>query len=163
MTQSTSADPLARFTDKEMAYHEAGHAVIHAKHGGTINRISIVRTDSRRGVHISPLPAPEPLDEAAARRTIQTLMGGEVAHYLLRDEKKEVPDSLDRERALQSARKVTASDSAANTLVAEGWDEALALLREPAAWARVQALAAALIERRTLEGAEITQILTGAR
>src|SRR5690348_3549051 len=139
-TKAPQADPLARFTDEEMAYHEAGHAVIHALNGGTVNRISIVRTDARRGVHTSPFPTPA--DEAAAKLPIQTLMGGEVAHYLLTGEKRQVPDSLDRERALQIARTVSTSDSAANTFVATGWDEALVLLREPAAWAQVKALAA---------------------
>jgi hypothetical protein len=159
-TKTPPADPLARFTDEEMAYHEAGHAVIHGVNGGTVNRISIARTDARRGVQIAPGPAPA--DEAAVKRAIQTLMGGEVACYLLTGEKRQVPDSLDRERALQYARVVAASDAAASTLVATGWDEALGLLREPGAWKRVQALAQVLVAQHTLDASEITQSLAGA-
>ena len=42
---------LAQFTDEHLAYHEAGHAVVHHLQGGTVLRLSIERTDTKQGMH----------------------------------------------------------------------------------------------------------------
>ena len=57
MAQSRE-DYLAQFTDEQLAYHEAGHAIIHHLQGGLVTRLSIERTDARQGTHIGPQSAP---------------------------------------------------------------------------------------------------------
>src|SRR5262249_23237798 len=66
---------LAQFTDEHLAYHEAGHAVIHHLHGGTVLRLSIERTDPREGMHPAKQPTPaESSDQMKALRDLVALL-----------------------------------------------------------------------------------------
>lgn len=126
-TGSTAADGAAKFTDEELAYHEAGHSVIHHLLGGTISRVSIDRRDPGRGVHTRGAPpvaagVTEGADEVDARQRIAVLVAGEVALYLHSGERRQVSDSLDREGAVHAARVVAAHDSAASAMIDEEWD-----------------------------------------
>ena len=49
---------LAQFSDEQLAYHEAGHAVLHHLQGGVVTRLSIERSDPQQGTHVVPLPEP---------------------------------------------------------------------------------------------------------
>src|SRR5919201_6256250 len=61
--------------DEDLAYHEAGHAVMHALNGGTVERVSIERGDPQRGVRVQPF-AEAGVGEPAAPRRIPVLGGG---------------------------------------------------------------------------------------
>src|SRR5688500_9530973 len=75
---------LAQFSDEDMAYHEAGHAVILHLNGGLIKRLSIERSDPRRGTQPAPQPpAPKGAESAKALDDrIALLVGGDVAGTL---------------------------------------------------------------------------------
>jgi hypothetical protein len=148
------------FTDEELAHHEAGHAVVHVLDGGTISRVSIDRADPQRGVKVAPHP--EPASEADARRLIRTLLAGEVALFLYDGERKLVPDSLDRERALRAARTFVADDAAAARALEQEWERTHQRLRDPATWQKVKRVAEALEHARTIDGGEVAGIVTSA-
>ncbi|MBI3972818.1 MAG: hypothetical protein HY332_16195 [Chloroflexi bacterium] len=172
MTDKTSAntpnnavaDPSTAFTDEELAYHEAGHAVVHRLTGGTISRVSIDRGDPARGVHIrevSPSPSGG-VDESSARLRIAVLMAGEVALFLHSGERRTVPDSRDRDDALRAARSAGADDATARAMINEEWDRVRERLREAATWKKVERLAAALVQHRALDGANVHELIDKA-
>ena len=72
---------LAQFTDEHLAYHEAGHAVVHHLHGGTIVRLSIERTDPKQVMQPARQPPPAKSAEQlkALRDLVALLVAGEVA------------------------------------------------------------------------------------
>jgi hypothetical protein len=155
---NTPGDPVARFSDEELAYHEAGHAVMHVFNGGTVERVSIERADPKRGVRVQPFST-EGLSEAEARQWIRVLVAGEVGLFLHSGERRQVPDSVDREGAMRAARAAGAGDAAANAMIAEEWDRVRDQLREGTVWGKVEALAQALVQRRTLDGAEVQRLI----
>ena len=160
MSTETGRPAALPFTDEELAYHEAGHAVVYALDGGTISRVSIERTDPRRGVHVAPHP--QPANEADARRMIQTLLAGEVALFLHHGERKQVPDSRDREQARRAARTFAGEDAAAERALEQEWERTHERLRDAATWQKVKGVAEALLRARTIDGREVAEIVAGA-
>lgn len=159
-TANATSDPVVRFSDEDLAYHEAGHAVMHVLNGGTVERVSIERGDPQRGVRVQPSAAAE-MSELEARRRIAVLVAGEVALFLHSGERRQVPDSVDREHAMQAAQAAGVGDSAANAMIAEEWDNVRDRLRDSTVWGMVEALAQALVQRRTLEGPEVHRLTQG--
>ena len=147
--------------DEDLAYHEAGHAVMHALNGGTVERVSIERGDPQRGVRVQPF-AEAGMSEPEARRRIAVLVAGEVGLFLHGGERRQVPDSVDREHAMRTARAAGVGDAAANALIAEEWERVRERLRDATVWGKVEALAQALAQRRTLDGAEVHRLIDGA-
>ena len=148
-------------SDEEMAYHEAGHAVIHLLDGGTISRISIDREDSRRGVQ--PAGAlPEVTDEAAARTRAATAVAGEAAGLIRHEQRLRAAAEADYEAALRAARLVNHDEAAAQRLVMKESARVRERLRRPDVWRQVEALAEALLRQRTLSGEETAQAVRGA-
>src|SRR5687767_5690988 len=157
-TANAASDPVARFSDEELAYHEAGHAVMYVLNGGTVERVSIERADPMRGVRVQPF-ADAGKSEAEARRRISVLVAGEVGLFLHSGERRQVPDSVDREHAMQAARAAGVGDSAANAMIAEEWDRVRDRLRDGTVWGKVEALAQALVQQRTVDGAEAHRLI----
>jgi hypothetical protein len=154
MTQSRGAR-LARFTDEQLAYHEAGHAVLHHRQGGTVTRLSIERTDPRQGTRVGPEP---PLAQAAdpqqaLRERVAVLVAGEVAATVRGEPAEAVAagGAVDREAAVRAAAEVGLDEDAARAMIAEAWPRVRARLEEPDTWALVEKTAQALLRRKTLD------------
>lgn len=165
MSEPKAPRAATGFSDEEMAYHESGHAVIHSLGGGTVTRLSIVRTDPKRGTHTAGSPPKPPAsagDETHVRRWIGTLLAGEAADVIHGGQRRPEASAGDRETALNAARTVVSSDDAARAMLDEEWDVVLARLREPAVWRQVETLATALTQDHVLSGEEITRLLASA-
>lgn len=171
---SSVIEHLSQFTDEEMAYHEAGHAVIYARGGGRVSRLSIIRADPARGTRTdsppprpadagSPPKPPAPTGDAAkVRHWIDCLLAGEAAGYLHSGRRRPESGVGDRAAALEAARTVAADDAAAQAMVEAQWDGVVAQLRDPATWRKVEALAGAVMREGTLEGDAIARMLASA-
>ena len=184
MTQSTPQPPstradqatqshLAQFSDSDMAYHEAGHAVIHHLGGGTIKRISIDRSDARRGVTANPrsVDTAESTTDASSQKstkaslahTISVLVAGDAAGSIHGTPEQIVTagSRVDHEQALRAAAEAGVSSEDARAMIDDTWERARELLRQPETWSLVDALAKELIQQRTLESDRIAAILKG--
>jgi hypothetical protein len=104
-------------------------------------------------------PHPQPTSEAEARQLIQTLLAGEVALFLYHGERKQVPNSLDREQALHAARPFVANDAAAERTLEQEWEQTHQRLRDPATWQKVKGVAEALVRGRAVDGQQVAQIV----
>lgn len=171
---SSVLEHLSQFTDEELAYHEAGHAVIYVMGGGSVSRLSIVRADPARGTRTdsppprpgdagSPPKPPAPTGDAAkVHYWIDSLLAGEAAGYVHSGRRRPESSVGDRAAALEAARTVAADDAAAQAMVEGQWDGVVAQLREPATWCQVTALAGAVMREGTLEGDAIARVLASA-
>jgi hypothetical protein len=153
MTQSREAH-LAQFTDEQLAYHEAGHAVLHHLQGGIVTRLSIERTDPRQGTHVAPQPAPAQAadPQAALRNLVAMLVAGEVAATIRGAPEAAVAagGTVDREAALRAAAEVGLDEAAGRALIEAEWPRVRARLEEPDTWKLVEATAQALLRQKTL-------------
>ncbi|HEU5318735.1 MAG TPA: hypothetical protein VFX49_21660 [Chloroflexota bacterium] len=166
-TQSASAraaraieEHLAQFGDEDMAYHEAGHAVIHRQQGGIVRRLSIERADPRRGAQIGPRKDAE--RGAALGNQIAVLVAGDVAGTLhgTAENVTTAGSRVDYDQAFRAAAEAGFDPDEARAIVDAKWERVRDRLREPAAWQQVQALAQELLRRKTLDEAQIGAILT---
>jgi hypothetical protein len=143
-------------TRHTMAVHEAGHAVVHWLHGGTVRQISIApvpgveiagRAEGDRG-------ACGRGPELPVRDALQTLMGGEAATVVRGGRVPAAWSASDRAMAAALARRLTDGDEVEVALIVESaWTAARDRLAEGRAWERVQRVAQALVARRRLDGA----------
>jgi ATP-dependent Zn protease len=156
---------LAQFSDADMAYHEAGHAVIHHLNGGTITRLSIDRSDARRGTRTAPQPPPDAsaTDDAKTKleKRIATLVAGDAAGSIHGTPEVLVTagSRVDHEQALWSAAEAGLSREDARAMIDGAWERAGEQLRQPDTWQLVETLAKELIQKRTLEAEQIAAIL----
>jgi len=147
-----NATPTPTPGTEALAYHEAGHAVIHVLLGGTLQRVSLVR-DDRPGVPKEAAAGPGSVEDRIA-----VLLAGEVAESLSGQHVTGVAEGTDRERARRLAASAT---SAPEALLEAERQRVVALLRTPQHWQRVVAVAQALLAQQRLEGAQL-QALVGA-
>jgi hypothetical protein len=154
---------LAQFTDEHLAYHEAGHAVVHHLHGGTIVRLSIERTDSNQGMRPAKQPTPtETADQLQALRDlVAVLVAGEVAATI-----HGAPESVvkaggraDREHAIRRAAEVGLDEAAARAMIEAEWPRVRDRLQEPAHWKLVDSLARQLVRQNVLDADQIRAML----
>ncbi len=147
-----------------MAYHEAGHAVVHHLNGGLITRLSIERADPRRGTQVAPRPAPAQSEDSkqALTRRIALLVGGEVAGTL-----HGTPDHLvtaggrvDHEAALRAAAEAGVDQVEARAMIDAQWDLVHRCLSDPSAWRLVESLAQSLLRHKTLDAEQVKAALT---
>jgi hypothetical protein len=153
MAQSREAH-LAQFSDEQLAYHEAGHAVLHHLQGGVVTRLSIERTDPRQGTHVGPQPPPaESADpQQALRERVAVLVAGEVAATIQGAPEDAVAagGKADREAALRAAAEVGLDEAAARAMIEAEWPRVRARLEEPDTWKLVETTAQALLRQKTL-------------
>ena len=174
MTQSPSPSPSARaaqathahlsqFSDEDLAYHEAGHAVVHHVNGGVITRLSIDRTDPRRGTQ--PAPQPSPVESAdpkqALRDLIAVLVGGEVAATLhgTPDQLVTAGGRVNHDAALRAAAQAGVDADEARAMIDAEWHRVRDRLRDPSAWRLVESLAQSLLQHKTLDAEQIKAVL----
>jgi ATP-dependent Zn protease len=149
---------VAEFTDEELAYHEAGHAVLHVLLGGRVNRICIVRDDPKRGVEVPAAGDPLVADAATVHNRIVVLLGGEAALHVWRPANPRRPDAKDRARAEVLA--ATLSSEPASVLETD-WEVAVGMLRSDENWPLVERLAKRLATERVLEGEDVQRLIRG--
>jgi hypothetical protein len=163
MTQSREAH-LARFSDEQLAYHEAGHAVLHHLQGGIVTRLSIERSDPQQGTHVGPQPdrseAPDP--QRALRERVAMLMAGEVAATIQGAPPEAVAAGgrVDREGALRAAAAVGLDEAAGRAMIEEEWLGARSRLEEPQNWTLVERVSAALVAWRRLDGDDFRRLVS---
>ena len=154
---------LAQFTDEHLAYHEAGHAVVHHLQGGTVTRLSIERTDPGQGTHTAkqPTPAESADPDRALRELIALLVAGEVAATIqgAPEQVVEAGGKGDREQAIRRAAEAGLDDAAARAMIDVEWPRVRARLEEPANWKLVDALAQQLIRQKVLDADQIRATL----
>ena len=155
---------LAQFTDEHLAYHEAGHAVVHHLQGGTIVRLSIERTDPEHGTHLAaqPMPAESADQQKALRDLVALLVAGEVAATI-----HGAPESVvkaggraDREHAIRRAAEVGVDEAAARAMIEAEWPRVRDRLEEPANWKLVDSLAQQLVRQKVLDADQIRATLS---
>jgi hypothetical protein len=155
---------LAQFTDKHLAYHEAGHAVVHHLQGGTIVRLSIERTDPKQAMRPAqqPTPAENPDQQKALRDLVTLLVAGEVAATI-----HGAPESVvkaggrvDREHAIRRAAEVGVDEAAARAMIEAEWPRVRDRLEESANWKLVDSLAQQLVRHKVLEADQIRATLS---
>jgi len=155
---------LAQFTDEHLAYHEAGHAVVHHLHGGTIVRLSIERTDPQEGMQPAKQPTPaESADQMnALRDLVELLVGGEVAAtiYGAPESVVKAGGRVDREHAIRRAAEVGVDEATARAMIEAEWPRVRERLEEPANWRLVDSLAQQLVRQKVLEADQIRATLT---
>ena len=151
---------LAQFTDEHLAYHEAGHAVVHHLQGGTIVRLSIARTDPKQGMH--PAKQPTPTESADQRQALRDLVAGEVAAtiYGAPESVVEAGGRVDREHAIRRAAEVGVNEAAARAMIQAEWPRVRERLEEPANWKLVDALAQQLVRQKVLDADQIRATLS---
>ena len=151
---------LAQFSDEDMAYHEAGHAVIHHLNGGAVRRISIDRPDARRGVQVAP---PADTDrQPGLGNLIALLIAGDVAGRLhgSAEHVTTAGSRIDYDQAFRAAAEAGFDAEETRAIIDAKWQRVHDRLKEPAAWQRVEALAQELLQHRTLDQGQIAAILT---
>ncbi len=155
---------LSRFSDEDLAYHEAGHAVVHHLNGGVITRLSIDRADPRRGTQPAPRPAPAKRadPQQALRDLIALLVGGEVAATLhgTPEELVTAGGRVDHDAALRAAAAAGVDQVEAYAMIDAEWDRVRDHLRDPSAWRLVESLAQSLLQHKTLNAEQIEAVLT---
>jgi hypothetical protein len=153
MTESRAAH-LAQFTDEHLAYHEAGHAVMHHLQGGIVTRLSIERSDPQQGTHVGPKPAPGPAadPQQALREVVAVLVAGDVAATIQGSPAEMVAagGKVDREQALRAVAGAGLDAAAGQAMIEEEWRRVRVRLEEPESWALVEAAAQALLREKTL-------------
>jgi RNA polymerase sigma-70 factor (ECF subfamily) len=154
------AQALRRATRRDLAAHEAGHAVLHALSGGAVGHLSIVLDDERRGVGVVPRGPGGELG-VTTRDALAALMGGEAANAMQRSRLAATSGASDRAAAARLAAELTGGDPVETALLV---DQALANARSRLAddrtWRLVERVARALVERRTLDGDEFRQLVS---
>ena len=155
---------LAQFSDADMAYHEAGHAVIHHLNGGTVSRLSIDRADPRRGTQAAKELPPSTGDDPKARleNIFAVLVAGDAAgtRYGTPEALVTAGSRVDHEQALRAAAEAGVSPEDARAMIDTAWQRVSEQFREPATWRLVEALAKELLQHRTLDADPINAILT---
>jgi hypothetical protein len=155
MAQSRGAH-LARFTDEQLAYHEAAHAVLGWQVGDRVGRVAITpRAEANLGlVRLEAHPG-----GATPAARLLVLMAGEagVARALPGRPR---PDSGDRRSAARVARSATGGDAIETALwVTDAPAAARERLEDPLTWSLVERVSAALVARRQLDADEFRALV----
>jgi len=155
---------LAQFTDEHLAYHEAGHAVVHHLQGGTIVRLSIERSDPKQGMHPAKQPTPaERADQLKALRDLAALLvAGEVAATIYGAPESVVTAGgrVDRAHAIRRAAEIGVDETAARAMIEADWARVRDRLEEPVNWKLVDSLAQQLVRQKVLDADEIRATLS---
>jgi len=143
-------------TDRQRTVHEAGHAVVAARLGVQVERVSIVPIPGARS-HVK-LPAHPGI---SATDELVVLMAGEEAQRRLEDAGPIAPG--DRERAQLVLDHEGVDEARGRQMLAEGQERARLLLAEDHIWSQVEAVTAALLAEGTLDGPRFREVLASAR
>lgn len=146
---------MTELSERDRAFHEAGHAVLAAQLGADVERVSIVPSPEARSyvklpAHPGLTPAEEVVVQLAGEEAQRRLDGGEWV----------VPS--DRERAQQLLAAAGIDEAQGRQMFADGRERAGRLLADTGTWRRVEAVATALLAEGTLEGGRFREVMAGA-
>ena len=157
--EDSESQALRRASKRELAAHEAAHAVLHTQFGGAISRLSIKLDDRDRGVSLQSRSPLGNLGTSASDR-LTTLMAGEAANARQRCRFAATFGTSDRAAAAELTADLTGGDPIETALLV---DQGLAAARERLAddrtWRLVERVAGALAERQALDGDEFRALL----
>ncbi|MBV9358771.1 MAG: hypothetical protein JO023_24965 [Chloroflexi bacterium] len=140
-----------QYSDEDLAYHEAGHAVAALVLGHSVVRVSVVRDDPSRGVRVPSFVSEDlPPGSEAVRDRILVNLAGNAAQHVRNPTSPRQQDAKDWPRAEALA-------GSTEILEAE-WQRAVALLQVPEHWERVERIAQALLAEPVLEAAQIAEV-----
>jgi hypothetical protein len=149
------AAETTEYTDRTLAFHEAGHAVLAAQLGVAIERVSIVPAPvGRSHVKLSAHP------DLGAAEELVVLLAGEEAQRRLDGGEPDAPK--DREHAQQVLASAGVNAAQGRRMLTEGRERASRLLADPGVWRRVEAVATALLAEGSLDGRRFREIMAGA-
>jgi hypothetical protein len=157
---------VSRSALEATAYHEAGHLVVAWTEGAAISRVSIVPERERAGfVHHSPIMGrfnPEwdnsPQVRIRGERLIRVCLAGPIAQRRFNPRSwRHYHGESDHEKATDVILRLAAPGEHANTYMRLLRIEAKMAVNQH--WAMIGALAAELIERRKMTGAEATAFI----
>ena len=154
MTKSRAAH-LAQFSDEHLAYHEAGHAVLHHLQGGIVTRLSIERSDPQQGTHVGPKPEPAEWLPTRSRRSGRWWPCWWRARWRRRFRARRRSWWRRAARSTGSRRCAPAAGAgldgaAGQAMIEEEWRRVQVRLEEPESWSLVEAAAQALLREKTL-------------
>jgi ATP-dependent Zn protease len=145
-----------QYSDEDLAYHEAGHAVAALVLGHSVVRVSIVRDDPIRGVRVPSLGNEELAEGSeAVHDRILIQLAGNAAQQVRNPGSPRQRDAKDWPRAEALA-------GSAEVLEVE-WERAVALLKMPEHWQRVDRIAQALLREQVLEDTQIAELVDPPR
>lgn len=164
MSTSTSVQQLAR-----TAYHEAGHAAVMHEHGHRFKFVTIEQTDDSLG-HVladylrdfKPDVEVRPQDERRIRDRVVQLLAGASAEAKYAGRRNHVGAGDDYKRAVAFAEYVTLSPEETGAYLDWLWLRADNTVALPHVWAMIQALAGALMDKRTLSYDEAVAVMEQA-
>ncbi len=147
-------------TDRITAIHEAGHATVARMLGLTVSHLEIVGNRRELGsCHTLRLPEGEPVArEHALEDALLVSCAGVVAESLERGEREWDESSPDLNQAVRIALELTGDCGRAHALLLRTRRRLRRALSHH--WDAVEALAAALMESRRLDGREVDEVLT---
>lgn len=143
---------------RAIAYHEAGHVVV-----GTLLDLNLLSTDIERdgegGRGHTHFANPQRRDRDFVERVVTTFMAGFAA-----EEKLGVPDpegsGFDADLTLREwLQHIEPDESRRPALADEFHQRARLMLAEPATWRDVEAVAAALLTARRLDGTQARRLI----
>jgi hypothetical protein len=152
MTMAAETDT---FTQRQRAFHEAGHAVLAAQLGEQIERVSIAPSAAASSYVKFPAHA-----ALAPGEQLVALLAGEEAQRRLGDA--DPVAAGDRERARQVLSAAAIDEARGQQMLADGRAQARQLLADAATWRQVEAVAAALLAEGALDAARFRAVMAGA-
>jgi len=157
--------------ERELAYHEAGHAVVRCLLRLPFKRVTIIPTDENLG-QVAGVTLPEgykpesdrgPKTRDRTEREIMARLAGMVAEGLLAESEVNAPGAWkDRQNAVDLAEFVTTSAEEAEAYTEWLLCRTRNLLSLPWNWAAVQAVAQALLAERELGARRVRSIVKEA-
>jgi hypothetical protein len=159
---------IARRQLEETAYHEAGHTVMAFELGRKVRYITTIPglvADTRGHVRPTASPKWHLMDDSCAprmlrwiEREIAILISGPLAQGMFLGEFDSVGASRDHQEVIRLGSMLFNSPDAMKEYLEKQVHIIVEFLKQPSVWVQVEALAAALIVRRTIGGKRARQI-----
>ncbi len=157
---------------EEIAFHEAGHAVVHHENGVRFLKISIEPdTDGKSLGHVS-LKLPKwyrtEASPTRARLYMERLVIGQMAGHIAQEKHaQKSPDfetyESDLEQALEHVCRFVGSMRTAEAYMRLLWEMARDLVEMESTWRQIEALAAALLQRKAIGYRDASKLIREAK